>query len=45
MLRTGANDVYELDSGVLIPAVESIVKEIDLEEGHILIEPMEGLLD
>ncbi|MFO8078777.1 MAG: ribosome maturation factor RimM [Armatimonadota bacterium] len=45
ILRTGANDVYELDTGVLIPAVENIVKEIDLDEGRILIEPMEGLLD
>ena len=45
ILRTGANDVYELDSGVLIPAVDTIVREIDLEEGRILIEPMEGLLD
>lgn len=45
ILRTGANDVYKTDTGVLIPAVDSIVREIDLEQGRIVIEPMEGLLD
>lgn len=45
ILRTGANDVYETDTGALIPAVDSVVLEIDLEQGRMLIEPMEGLLD
>lgn len=45
ILRTGANDVYELDTEVLIPAVGSVVKEIDLEQGRMVIEPIEGLLD
>ncbi|MFW5867459.1 MAG: ribosome maturation factor RimM [Armatimonadota bacterium] len=45
ILRTGANDIYELDSEILIPAVSNVVQEIDLDEGRIVIEPMEGLLD
>lgn len=45
ILRTGANDVYETDTGALIPAVAEIVREIDLESGRVIIEPMEGLLD
>lgn len=45
ILRTGANDVYETESGALIPAVAHVVTEIDLEQGRIVIEPMEGLLD
>ncbi len=43
ILRTGANDVYETDSGALIPAIESIVREIDLEKERVIVEPMEGL--
>ena len=45
ILRTGAIDVSETDTGVLIPAIEAIIKEIDLEQEQMLIEPMEGLLD
>jgi 16S rRNA processing protein RimM len=48
ILRTGANDVYVVRGAkpreVLIPAVADVVREIDLERGVIVIEPMEGLL-
>lgn len=50
----GAHDVYVVQragkgrkSGdeVLIPAIRQVVKEIDIEGGRILIDPMPGLLD
>jgi 16S rRNA processing protein RimM len=47
VLETGANDVYivrGLSGEVLIPAVEDVVKEIDLVKGTMIIEPLPGLL-
>lgn len=50
----GAHDVYVVKRAgkdgksqdeVLIPAIRQIVKEIDVEGGRILIDPMPGLLD
>jgi len=32
-----ANDVLELDSGVLLPMVEDCVREVDLERGRIVV--------
>ncbi len=34
-----ANDVLELDSGLLLPLVEACVREVDLAGGRILIAP------
>lgn len=48
ILSPGANDVWvvkgEKGKEHLIPFIEDVVKEVDLEKGLILIEPMEGLL-
>jgi len=47
ILNTGANDVYIVTGGqkeFLIPAIEDVVKEVDLAEGRMVIEPIEGLL-
>lgn len=44
ILRTGANDIYETDAA-LIPAIESVVQEIDIDGGRIVIEEVEGLLE
>ncbi len=45
ILRTGANDVYLVESDVceeiLIPAIEDVILEIDLERGTILVSKME----
>ena len=30
---------------ILIPAIEDVIKSIDIEKGQIIIEPMEGLLE
>ena len=48
ILDRPANDVYVVqgDRGeVLIPAIEDVIKEIDLERGRIIIEPLPGLLE
>jgi 16S rRNA processing protein RimM len=49
VIATGANDVYFVGRGdgseVLIPAIVQVVKEIDLETGKMVIEPMPGLLE
>ena len=48
ILRTGSNDVYVVRSGdkeLLIPAIEDVVKEIDLAEGRMIVEPIPGLLE
>ena len=33
-----ANDVLELDSGLLLPLVEACVRQVDLEAGRIIVE-------
>ncbi len=45
---TGANEVYHLDKNgteVLIPAIPSVVKKIDIEQGVVQITPIKGLFD
>lgn len=48
ILSPGANDVWvvkgEKGKEHLIPYIEDVVKEIDIEKGLIIIEPIEGLL-
>ncbi|MGQ9458989.1 MAG: ribosome maturation factor RimM, partial [Anaerolineae bacterium] len=48
VLETGANDVYVLQGSplgeILIPALESAVLEVDLEEGRMLVRLPPGLL-
>jgi 16S rRNA processing protein RimM len=34
-----ANDVLELDTGLLLPLVEDCIREVDLEGGRILLNP------
>jgi ribosomal 30S subunit maturation factor RimM len=38
-----ANDVLELDSGILLPMVGECVREVDLDRGRIVIAP--GFVD
>jgi len=48
VLKTGANDVYEIDDGgklYYIPAIPSVVLDTDIENGKMTIYPMEGLFD
>ena len=47
ILPTGSNDVYVVpvtDGEVLIPAIEDVVKSIDIENGRMTIEAVKGLL-
>jgi 16S rRNA processing protein RimM len=48
ILRTGANDVYiirGLRGELLIPAIEDVVKVIDVDAGRLVVELMPGLVD
>lgn len=49
VLGTGANDVYEVrradGSRVLLPAISSVVREIDLERGVVTVHLLPGLID
>ncbi|MEN2464596.1 ribosome maturation factor RimM [Ornithinibacillus sp. FSL M8-0202] len=49
ILAPGANDVWVVKQpkgkDILIPYIEEVVKEIDVDHKRIVIEPMEGLLD
>ena len=38
ILRTGSNDVFEVDGNILIPALKSAVKSIDIAGKKILVE-------
>ena len=47
VLFTGANDVYVVQGEkgeILIPAVEDVVLEVDLDGGRLTVELMEGLI-
>lgn len=49
VLETGANDVYEVtltdNSKVFFPAIKDCIREIDLENGRMMVHVMEGLLE
>ena len=50
ILQTGANDVYEMtrkdsEDKIYIPAIRECVKEINVDEGKIVIHVMPGLID
>jgi 16S rRNA processing protein RimM len=48
IIATGSNDVYVVKSGkreYLIPALEEVVLEINLDDGIMKVSPMEGLFD
>ena len=37
VLKTGSNDVFEVDGNILIPALKSVVKSIDIAEKKIVV--------
>lgn len=48
ILAPGANDVWVVKKGkkeILIPYIQDVVKDVDIEKKEVLIELMEGLLD
>lgn len=47
VMETGANDVYVIDNEgkeILLPAIADVIKSIDMEEGRIVVEVIEGLI-
>lgn len=48
ILQTGSNDVFVIKSGkkeYLIPALHTVVKEIDIQKRRMVIHPIDGLLE
>ena len=48
IIATGSNDVYVVKSGereYLIPALEDVVREVNVDDGVMKVSPMEGLFD
>lgn len=49
VLKTGSNDVYELNSDryreLLIPAIKSAILDVDIENKKIIVKLPEGLVD
>jgi 16S rRNA processing protein RimM len=48
VLETGANDVYVVRGPrgeVLIPAIESVVRVLDVEAKRMVVSPLPGMLD
>jgi len=47
VLTTGGNDVYIVQGQqgeILLPAIEDVVKEVDVVASRMVVEPMEGML-
>ena len=49
VIKTGSNDVYSVknDAGktVLIPVIEDVVKEVNIDEKYVIVELLKGLID
>lgn len=46
VLKTGANDVYEVKQGnntYYLPVIDGVIMSTDIENGELLIKPMKGL--
>jgi 16S rRNA processing protein RimM len=44
VLPTGANDVYVTPAG-LLPATDEVIKQVDLQAGTMLVDPLPGMID
>lgn len=48
ILETGANNVFVVESAqrqILLPDIPEVIKEIDIEKGRLVIDPIPGLID
>ncbi len=49
VIKTGSNDVYSVRNKdgkqVLIPVIDEVVREVNIEEKKIVIKPLKGLID
>lgn len=44
VFNTGANDIYQVGD-ILLPVIDDVVKEIDIENNKIIVHIIKGLLD
>lgn len=49
IIKTGSNDVYVIHKTgakpILIPVIDEVVKEVNIEEGFVLVKLLKGLID
>ena len=48
VIKTGANDIYSVKGATkiyLIPAIKEVIKQVDMGNKKIVIQPIDGLLD
>ena len=48
IIETGGNDVYSIDRNgreFLVPAIEGVIEDVDLQQNRMVIDPPEGLMD
>lgn len=52
VIKTGSNDVYVLKNAdssnkkpVLIPVIDEVVKEVNIDDGYVIVELLKGLID
>ena len=45
VIKTGSNDVYVLNSGVLVPALKNVILSVDIKEKRMTVKLPEGLLE
>lgn len=49
VIKTGSNDVYVLkETGgkpILIPVIDEVVKEVNIDDGYVVVELLKGLID
>lgn len=49
IIKTGSNDVYVVNTGkdkpILLPVIDDVVKEVNIDNGYVIVELMKGLID
>lgn len=49
VIHTGSNDVYQVKrhgkKDVLIPVIDEVIDEVNIDGGYVVITPMKGLID
>lgn len=49
IIKTGSNDVYVLDNDdkkpIMIPVIDDVVKEVNIDGGYVTVQLMKGLID
>lgn len=49
IIKTGSNDVYVVNNGtkkpILLPVIDDVVKEVNIDEGYVVAELIKGLVD